>query len=148
VRRIAALPLAAASLLVTVAGLAPMTSVTVPVAAEVLLSQGCSGDGGGAPAADAECSDASDTFGAQCTAVYTTLCNQPQAAMCGLSIDVPTCIATGLTHCPCPNGQCDAGSCVPESTVTACTTEIQAETCNMLSTNYIPPDCTAFTNEM
>jgi hypothetical protein len=144
VKRVAALPFVVGLLLAGVGVVSGMTSAAVPVAVGMLLEPGCGADSGAA-AADAECSDAAESFGSQCTEVYTTLCEQ--GSRCGLSVDVPSCVTSNMVHCPCPNGQCDAGSCQAESEVQACQSDVEGEDCNDIVNDTIPSDCQPFTDQ-
>lgn len=115
-----------------------------------LIALGCSASSGASAAA--QCADAGQTFGEQCTTVYTELCKQ--YARCGIpSSSIDDCASSAAAQSCCTGSSCDdAGSCQAPAQVSACTSDIDNADCNTITTfalpNDAPSDCTPFVTSM
>jgi hypothetical protein len=115
-----------------------------------LMALGCSASSGASAAA--QCADAGQTFGEQCTTVYTELCKQ--YARCGTpTSSIEDCASNDVAQFCCTGSACDdAGSCQAPAQVSACTSDIDNAECNTITTftlpNDAPSDCTPFVTSM
>ncbi len=114
-----------------------------------LVAAGCSASSAGAGGG---CADAGQTFGEQCTAVYTELCKQ--GARCNMSpSSIDECASSAAAQYCCTGGACeDAGSCQAPAQVSACTSDIDNADCNIIvnfsNPSDTPSDCTPFVTSM
>jgi hypothetical protein len=104
------------------------------------------GDDSGAGADTGSTTDVvaqTQTVGDQCTTVFTELCTQAinRCGSTGFTLD--ECINANLPTC-CTASQCNQSSQVPASTVSACTTAIDSEDCNLIATSTTPAECMGF----
>jgi hypothetical protein len=115
-----------------------------------LLALGCSSSSGASAAA--QCADAGQTYGEQCTTVYTELCKQ--GARCGTSTgSITDCASNAAAQYCCTGSACDdAGACQAPSQVSACTSDIDNADCNIIvnftNASDTPSDCTPFVTSM
>lgn len=123
--------------------------VLLAALALALLSAGCSASSDGGSSG---CADAGQTFGEQCTTVYTEWCKQ--GARCNLPVSsIDDCASSAVTQYCCTGSSCDdAGSCQAPAQVSACTSDIDNADCNVIvnftSASDTPSDCTPFVTSM
>jgi hypothetical protein len=114
------------------------------------LTPGCSASSGASAAA--QCADAGQTYGEQCTTVYTELCKQ--GARCGTATgSISDCASNAAAQYCCTGSACDdAGACQAPAQVSACASDIDNADCNIIvnftNTSYTPSDCTPFVTSM
>ncbi len=115
-----------------------------------LLALGCSSSSGASAAA--QCADAGQTYGEQCTTVYTELCKQ--GARCGTSTgSITDCASNAAAQYCCTGSACDdAGACQAPAHVSACASDIDNADCDILvnftNASDTPSDCTPFVTSM
>ncbi len=115
----------------------------------VLLAVGCSASSAGTGNG---CADAGQTFGEQCTTVYTELCKQ--YARCNMpASSINDCASSAAAQSCCTGSACDdAGSCQAPAQVSACQADIDNADCNIIvnfaNASDTPSDCTPFVTSM
>ena len=117
-----------------------------------VIALGCSASSGASAAA--QCADAGQTYGEQCTTVYTELCKQ--YARCGIpASSIQDCASNAVTQYCCTGGACDdAGACQAPAQVSACAADIDNADCNIIvnfsnvAAGDTPGDCTPFVTAM
>jgi hypothetical protein len=82
----------------------------------------------------------SETVGDQCSAIVAAFCNQA-IGPCGMvGFTLADCVNNDMMMC-CMGAACSAVSQSPLATVTACTTAIASEDCNMVANSTLPAAC-------
>jgi hypothetical protein len=115
-----------------------------------LMALGCSASSGASAAA--QCADAGQTYGEQCTTVFTEWCKQ--GARCNMPVSsINDCASSAAAQYCCTGSACDdAGSCQAPAQVSACTADIDTADCNIIvnfaNASDTPSDCTPFVTSM
>lgn len=115
-----------------------------------LMALGCSASSGASGAA--QCADAGQTYGEQCTTVYTELCKQ--YARCGIpASSIDDCASSAAAQSCCTGAGCDdAGACQAPAQVSACAADIDNADCNIIvnftNVSETPGDCAPFVSAM
>jgi hypothetical protein len=88
----------------------------------------------------------SQTIGNQCTAVFTELCTQAitRCDVSGFTVD--ECINDNLPTC-CTGSRCNQVSQFSSSDVSACTSAIDAEGCELIAMSNSPSQCADFVQD-
>jgi hypothetical protein len=141
--RLAALVPALAIVLVALAMLVPLTTLTTACVSDA-----------GAASGDGSCqNDGGQTLSDQCLTVYTELCKQ--GARCNIPVSsISDCANNDVAQfCPCSGSACSNESCQQPAQVTACIADIDSEDCDLVANNSVlnpntPADCAPFTNAM
>jgi hypothetical protein len=94
---------------------------------------------GPSTASDAGTDAPPQTVGDQCSALVKEFCLQA-INHCGIQITLADCTMNDMPMC-CSSTTCSAVSQFPPSAVSACTSAIDAEDCNLITNSQSPAEC-------